>query len=87
MRHRPSSGDKQNHRSDDLFWARPDQIVRSDHLLVRLAGMMPLDGIGKQVADLLPPTPGGAGRADQPRAAGSPIGIPLSYGKAVGTVR
>jgi len=66
MRHRPSPSDEQNHRSDDLFRARLDQIIRSDHPLVRLADAMPWESIVEQVADLLPPTPEGAGRASLP---------------------
>jgi len=38
MRHRPSPSDEQNHRSDDSFRARLDQIIRSDHPLVQLPG-------------------------------------------------
>ncbi|MEX0385366.1 transposase [Spiribacter pallidus] len=61
MRHRPSASDEQNHRSDDLFRARLDQIIRSDHLLARRADAMPWDSIVEQVADLLPRTREGAG--------------------------
>ena len=63
MRHRPSPSGEQQHRSDDLFRARLDQIIRTGHPLVRLADVMPWDAIVGQVADLLPPTPEGAGRA------------------------
>jgi hypothetical protein len=63
MRHQPPPSDEQNHRSDDLSRARLDQIIRSDHPLVRLANGMPWDSIVEQVADLLPPTPEGAGLA------------------------
>ena len=66
LRHRPSPSDEQNHRSDDLFRARLDQIIRHNHPLVRLADAMPWDSIVEQVADLLPPTPEGAGRASLP---------------------
>ncbi|KAF0284704.1 transposase [Spiribacter roseus] len=66
MRHRPSPSDEQQHHSDDLFRARLDQIIRSDHPLVRLADAMPWESIVEQVADLLPPTPEGAGRASLP---------------------
>ena len=66
MRHRPSPSDEQHNHSDDLFRARLDQIIRSDHPLVRLADAMPWDSIVEQVADLLPPTPEGAGRASLP---------------------
>ena len=47
------------HRSDDLFRARLDQIIRTGHTLVRLADAMPWDVIVEQVAELLPPTPEG----------------------------
>lgn len=66
MRHRPSPSDEPHNRSDDLFRARLDQIIRSDYPLVRLADAMPWDSIVEQVADLLPPTPEGAGRASLP---------------------
>ena len=66
MRHRPSPSDEQQHRSDDLFRARLDQIIRVSHPLVRLADVMPWDAIVEQVAELLPPTPEGAGRASLP---------------------
>jgi IS5 family transposase len=66
MGHRPSPSDEQQHRSDDLFRARLDQIIRASHPLVRLADVMPWDAIVEQVADVLPPTPEGAGRASLP---------------------
>jgi len=66
MRHRPSPSDEPHNRSDDLFRARLDQIIRHNHPLARLADAMPWDSIVDQVADLLPPTPEGAGRASSP---------------------
>lgn len=63
MRHRPSRSGEQQHRSDDLFRARLDQIIRADHPLVRLADAMFWEAIVGQNADLLPPTLEGAGRA------------------------
>jgi len=66
MRHRPSPSDEPHNRSDDLFRARLDQIIRHNHPLVRFADAMPWDSIVEQVADLLPPTPEGAGRASLP---------------------
>ena len=66
MRHRPSASDEQQNHSDDLFRARLDQIIRHNHPLVRLADAMPWEGIIEQFAELLPPTPEGAGRASLP---------------------
>jgi hypothetical protein len=57
MRHSLWLSDEQIHRSDDLFRVRPDQIVRSDHPLVRPAGAMLRGGTVEQVADLLRPKP------------------------------
>ena len=57
MRHRPSPIDEAHNRSDDLFRARLDQIIRPNQPLVRLADAMPWEIIVEQVADLLPPTP------------------------------
>jgi len=66
MRHRPSPSDEQQRYSDDLFRARLDQIIRVDYSLVRLSDAMPWDDIVEQAAELLPPTPEGAGRASLP---------------------
>jgi len=66
MRHPPSASNEQQRYSGDLFRARLDQIIRVDHALVRLFDAMPWDDIVEQVADLLPPTPEGAGRASLP---------------------
>ena len=48
---RPSPSDERNHRSDDLFRARLDQIILSDHLLVRLANAMPWGAIAEAGAN------------------------------------
>lgn len=60
-RHRPSSSDEPHNRSGDLFRARVDQIIRSDHPLVRRADAMLWESIVEQVADLLLSTREGAG--------------------------
>ena len=66
MRHRPPPSDEPHNRSDDLFRARLDQIIRSDYPPVRLADAMPWESIVDRVADLLPPTLEGASRASLP---------------------
>jgi IS5 family transposase len=55
MRHLPSPSDEQNYRSDDLFRARLDQIIRHNHPLIRLADAMPWNSIVEKGSDLLPP--------------------------------
>lgn len=66
MRHKPSASDGIKGRSDDLFRSRLDQMIGSDHPLVKLAEKMPWDAIAERLSGVLPPEPVGAGHPALP---------------------